>query len=110
MPSYDSLNTQVELFKTKVTALSSVTMTPQDLVFMAKAIESMGNLLGVNDLVAASSAKITEINTASAGAVTSVANAGSTQITAVNNAGITATAGIAEVINNDTINTNMGVI
>ena len=77
---------------------------------MAKAIESMGNLLGVNDLVAASSAKITEINTASAGAVTSVANAGSTQITAVNNAGITATAGIAEVINNYTINTNMGVI
>jgi len=33
MPSYDSLQVQIDLFKTKVNALSGSTINTQDLVF-----------------------------------------------------------------------------
>ena len=107
MPDYSSLSTQVDLFKTKVTALSSSTLNSQDLVFLAKALESMGNLLGVNDIVSATSSKVTEIQTASSGAVATVNTAGSTQIVAVNSAGAANVATIQSSIDNYTIYTNM---
>ena len=110
MPSYDSLQTQIDLFKTKVNALSGSTLNTQDLVFLAKAIESMGNLLGVNDVLAATASKINEIQTASSGAVANVNTAGSTQIVAVNSAGAANVATIQSSIDNYTIYTNMGVI
>ena len=110
MPSYDSLQTQIDLFKTKVNALSGSTLNTQDLVFLAKAIESMGNLLGVNDVLAATASKINEIQTASSGAVATVNTAGSTQIVAVNSAGAANVATIQSSIDNYTIYTNMGVI
>jgi hypothetical protein len=110
MPDYSSLTTQVDLFKTKVTALSSSTLSAQDLVFLAKSIEAMGNLLGVNDIVSATASKVTEIQTASSGAVSQVNTAGSTQIVAVNSAGTANIASIQSSIDNYTIYTNMGVI
>ena len=110
MPDYASLTSQVDLFKTKASALSSSTLTAQDLVFFAKALESMGNLLGVNDIVAATAAKVTEIQTATSGAVTQVNTAGSNQIIAVNSAGLTNIASIQASIDAYTIYTNMGVI
>lgn len=110
MPSYDSLQTQIDLFKTKVNALSSSTLNTQDLVFLAKAIESMGNLLGVNDVLAATAAKINEIQTASAGAVTQIGTAGGTQVSNVQSAGLAAIAGVNAVLDNFTIYSHMGVI
>lgn len=110
MPDYSSLSTQVDLFKTKVSALSGSTLNAQDLVFLAKALESMGNLLGVNDIVAASASKINEIQTASTGAVAQVNTAGSTQVVAVNNAGVANIASIQSSIDNYTIYSEMGVI
>jgi len=55
MPTYTALNTQIEAVKSEITAsLAASTYTPQDLVYIAKTLETLGNLLGINDLVAAS--------------------------------------------------------
>ena len=110
MPDYSSLSTQVDLFKTKVTALSSSTLNSQDLVFLAKALESMGNLLGVNDIVSATSSKVTEIQTASSGAVVQIGNAGSTQVSNVQSAGVAAIASVNATLSNFTVYSHMGVI
>lgn len=55
MPTYTALNTQIEAVKAEITAsLAASTYTAQDLVYIAKTLETLGNLLGINDLVAAS--------------------------------------------------------
>jgi len=55
MPSYSALNTQIDAVKAEITAsLAASTYTAQDLVYIAKTLETLGNLLGINDLVAAS--------------------------------------------------------
>jgi len=55
MPSYSALNTQIDAVKSEITAsLAASTYTAQDLVYIAKTLETLGNLLGINDLVAAS--------------------------------------------------------
>lgn len=55
MPDYSSLNTQIEAVKSEITAsLAAGTYTAVDLVYVAKSLETLGNLLGINDLVAAS--------------------------------------------------------
>jgi hypothetical protein len=55
MPSYSALNTQIDAVKAEITtSLAASTYTAQDLVYIAKTLETLGNLLGINDLVAAS--------------------------------------------------------
>lgn len=55
MPTYTALNTQIEAVKAEITqSLAAATYTAQDLVYVAKALETLGNLLGINDLAAAS--------------------------------------------------------
>lgn len=55
MPTYSALNTQIEAVKSEITSsLAASTYTAQDLVYIAKTLETLGNLLGINDLVAAS--------------------------------------------------------
>jgi len=44
-------------------AISSTAMNAQDMIYMAKALGELGGLLGVNDIVAATAAKITELET-----------------------------------------------
>ena len=110
MPDYASLTAQVDLFKTKVNSLSGSSLGAQELVYLAKAIESMGNLLGVNDVLAATNTKLYDISTAVTGAVTTVSSAGSTQVAAVAAAGATQVAAVANELNNFTIYQNMGVI
>lgn len=110
MPDYASLTTQVDLFKTKVSALSGTTLGAQELVYLAKAIEAMGNLLGVNDILAATNTKLNDIDTAITGAVTTVSSAGSTQVAAVAAAGATQVAAVANELNNFTIYNHMGAI
>jgi hypothetical protein len=54
MPAYSSLNTQIDAVKAEITtSLAAASYTAQDLVYVAKALETLGNLLGINDLVAA---------------------------------------------------------
>ena len=110
MPDYASLTAQVDLFKTKVTALSGSTLGAQEFIYLAKAIQSMGNLLGVNDVLAATTTKLNDISTAVTAATTTVAGAGSTQVAAVAAAGATQVAAVANELNNFTIYQNMGVI
>lgn len=64
MPDYSSLSTQIEAMKSEITAsLNAGVYTAQDLIFLASALDKLGNMLGVNDIVAATAAQISAINT-----------------------------------------------
>lgn len=55
MPTYTALNTQIDAVKAEISAsLAASTYTAVDLVYIAKTLETLGNLLGINDLAAAS--------------------------------------------------------
>lgn len=55
MPTYTALNTQIDAVKAEITtSLAASTYSAQDLVYIAKTLETLGNLLGINDLAAAS--------------------------------------------------------
>lgn len=110
MPDYSTLGSQVSTVKAKIDALSGTTLAAQDIVFLAKALEALGNLLGINDLVGATNTAITNVTTAASGQVNLVNNAGATQIAAVNTSGATQIASVAAAISNYTLYVNMGVI
>jgi hypothetical protein len=110
MADYSTLGTQVTTVKNKIDALQSTTLGAQDVVFLAKALEALGNLLGINDIVGATNTAITNVTTAASGQVSLVNTAGATQISAVNTAGTTQIASVAAAISNYTLYSNMGVI
>jgi Ca2+-binding RTX toxin-like protein len=63
MPNYDSLATQITEVKAEISSsLAASNYAAQDLVFVAKALETLGTMLGVNDIVAATAANVTTIN------------------------------------------------
>lgn len=65
MPDYASLSTQIEAAKSELTSLfASGQLTAQDMVFVASAIDKLGSMLGVNDIVAATAAKIVDLQNA----------------------------------------------
>jgi hypothetical protein len=105
-----SLTTQIELAKTKINALSATTLTTQDIVFLAKSLESLGTLLGVNDIVAVTNTKISEITNASSGQVQTITNAGSSQVNAVVTSGSQQIALVNAAVDNYNLFVNMGVI
>jgi hypothetical protein len=111
MPSYDSLSTQIDAVKAEITSsLGASTYTAQDLVFVSKALETLGTLLGVNDIVAATAAQVGSVTTAGTTAITSINTAGTTQVTAVNSAGNAKITTINNTANDLTINSYMGVL
>jgi hypothetical protein len=111
MPSYDSLSTQITAVKDEISAsLAASTYTAQDLVFVSKALETLGTLLGVNDIVAATANQVTSINSAGSTQVTAVNSAGTTQVAAVNSAGTTKLAAIASTANDLSVLSYMGVL
>lgn len=64
MPTYTSLNTQIDAVKSEITtSLAASTYSAQDLVYVAKALETLGNLIGVNDIVAATADAQAQLNT-----------------------------------------------
>lgn len=110
MADYSTLGTEVTLVKNKIDALQSTTLGAQDVVFLAKALEALGNLLGINDILGATNTAITNVTNAASGQVNLVNSAGATQIAAVNTAG-TATIATAQLaVSNYTLYVNMGVI
>ena len=110
MTDYSTLGTQVTLAKNKIDALSSSTLDAQDLVFLAKALESLGNLLGVNDIIGVTNSSITSVQNAAAGQVNLVTAAGATQIAAVGTTGAQQIALVQAAISNYTLYANMGVL
>ncbi len=60
---YDSLATQINAMKTKMTSMTNSATTTQDMIYLAKSMTELANMLGVDDIVAATAAKITEIET-----------------------------------------------
>ncbi len=64
MPAYDSLNTEIGLVKTEIAAsLAASTYSAQDLVYVASALNTLGGMLGVNDIVTATADKIADLET-----------------------------------------------
>lgn len=73
MPDYTSLNSQIEGFKTELTALySSGQLTGTDLLYVAKSLTEVGNMLGVNDIVNATADSVTTINTEETSAINAI--------------------------------------
>lgn len=111
MPDYTSLSTQIDAVKSEITAsLNASTYTAQDLIYVAKALETMGTLLGVNDIVAATADRVTAINTAGTTQVTAVNTAGTTQVSAVNAAGNSRLAAVNAAADNLTVLAYIGVL
>ena len=73
MPTdYSTLSSQVELFKTKVTALTSTTLDANDLVLLASALNTLAESMGVNDIAAATIARIALVTAAKDAAIVSI--------------------------------------
>lgn len=74
MPDYTTLSSQVELFKTKVNALTATTLDANDLVLLASAINTLSQSMGVNDIAAATNDRIAAVETAKNSAITTINN------------------------------------
>jgi hypothetical protein len=72
MPDYTTLQTQVELFKTKVSALASTTLDANDLVLLASALDTLSRSMGVNDILSITNERIAAINAARDAAITTI--------------------------------------
>ena len=72
MPDYTTLSSQVDLFKTKVTALTSSTLSANDLVLLASALNTLAQSMGVNDILSATNDRITVLNATRDAAITSI--------------------------------------
>jgi hypothetical protein len=72
MPDYTTLSTQVELFKTKVSALTSTTLDANDLVLLASALNTLAESMGVNDILAATIERIAAVNAAKDAAIVAI--------------------------------------
>ena len=76
MPSYSALNSQIDAVKAEITtSLASSTYTAQDLVYIAKTLETLGQMLGINDIVAASADAQASLNTLVTNILNGTANA-----------------------------------
>lgn len=111
MPDYSSLSTQITAVKQEITdSLGASTYSAQDLVFVAKALETLGTLLGVSDIVAATAAQVTSVTSAGTTATTAITTAQSTATTAITNAQTTAVAAVNTTATNLTVLAYMGVL
>lgn len=111
MANYASLSTQItQLTNDMTTSLTGGTYTSQDYAYYANALSTLGTMLGVNDIVAATSNQVTLVSTAGTTQVGLVNTAGTTQVAAVNSAGSTQLTTINSTSNNLTILAYMGVL
>jgi len=64
MPDYTSLATEITAIKTEIAAsIGHTTYSAQDLVYLASALDTLGGMLGVNDIVTATADKIADLET-----------------------------------------------
>jgi uncharacterized protein (UPF0210 family) len=86
MPDYTTLSTQVDLFKTKVSALASTTLDANDLVLLASALDTLAKSMGVNDILSLTTERLAAITTATNAAITTINNStNGNRITALEN-------------------------
>ena len=86
MPDYTTLSTQVELFKTKVSALASTTLDANDLVLLASALDTLAQSMGVNDILSLTTERLAAITTATNAAISTINNStNGARITALEN-------------------------
>jgi arginine/ornithine N-succinyltransferase beta subunit len=65
MTNYATLSSQITAISNAISSyIASGTYGSQDLIFLATAVENLGTMLGVNDIVAATSNQISAITTA----------------------------------------------
>lgn len=111
MPDYSSLSTQIAALKTEITdSLGASTYSAQDLVFVAKALETLGTLLGVDDIVAVTAAGVASVSGAQTTATGAITTAQGIATTAITNAQGTAVAAINTTATNLTVLAYMGVL
>jgi hypothetical protein len=93
MADYASLSTQIDAIKSEITAsLNASVYSAQDLVFVASAVDKLGSMLGVNDIVAATenkvatleSTKTAALGTLEAKRVTSLADMETARVSSIN--------------------------
>ena len=72
MPDYSTLNDEIAVLKSKIDGLTSQTLTAESIMYVAESLTILGELLGVKDIVGATAAAITELNTARDAAITVV--------------------------------------
>ena len=111
MPNYASLSSQITQLTTDMTtSLTGGTYTSQDYAYYANALQTLGTMLGVNDIVAATSNQVTSITSAGTTQVSAVNTAGTTQVSAVNTAGSTQLTAINTTATNLQILAYIGVL
>ena len=111
MANYASLSSQItQLTNDMTTSLTGGTYTSQDYAYYANALQTLGTMLGVNDIVAATANQVTSITSAGTTQVGLVSTAGSTQVSAVNSAGTTQLSAINTTATNLTTLAYMGVL
>lgn len=64
MPDYSTLNDEIAVLKSKIDGLTSQTLTAESIMYVAESLTILGELLGVKDIVGATAAAITQLNTA----------------------------------------------
>ncbi len=73
MPDYSSLSTQIDGFKSELTAYySSGQLSGVDLLYVAKALTEIGDMLGINDIVAATASGVATINAEETSAINAI--------------------------------------
>ena len=111
MANYAALSSQITQLTTDMTtSLTGGTYTSQDYAYYANALSTLGTMLGVNDIVAATSNQVTLITTAGTTQTGLVNTAGSTQVGLVNTAGSTQLSAINSTATNLQILAYMGVL
>ena len=64
MPAYDSLSTQIDLVKSEIAAnIAASVYSAQDLMYVSSTLNTLGGMLGVNDIVLATADKIADLET-----------------------------------------------
>lgn len=85
MPDYTSLANEITAIKSEISAsVAASTYTAQDLVYLATALQTLGGMLGVTDIVGATADKITEVNTAKTTALANIESSRSSSVADVN--------------------------
>jgi hypothetical protein len=64
VPDYSTLNDEIAVLKSKIDGLTSQTLTAESIMYVAESLTILGELLGVKDIVGATAAAVTEVNTA----------------------------------------------
>jgi hypothetical protein len=64
VPDYSTLNDEIAVLKSKIDGLTSQTLTAEDIMYVAESLTILAESLGVKDIVGATAAAISQLNTA----------------------------------------------